>query len=195
LGALGREFVVIPTLISDPALPNLKKQYDRLRILSVNDNTKISIKNNAGVTFDTTLNKGKVYELDFNSASYINSINPIIVCLFTSTMTYKSSGNKYGDLVMIWVNPIEQNLTDIIFTALPTTRVQKHYVNIVTKSVDHASTLLDGVSIASKCIEMAANKDYTYAIVEIANLNVPHQIVNPSGFSAYVYGYCYVQRL
>ncbi|MGL5912541.1 MAG: hypothetical protein ACRCZB_00125, partial [Bacteroidales bacterium] len=119
--SLGKNFVLVPTM---------DRIKDRVRIIASENDTEINIHSN---TYN--LQQGTFYETDLSSVSFMKSSKPVMTLLFPISINAPdgNKNNNLGDNSMIWVNPVEQNLPDIIFAALPTNLVANHYVNIVVK--------------------------------------------------------------
>ncbi|MGL4909196.1 MAG: IgGFc-binding protein, partial [Bacteroidales bacterium] len=176
--SLGRNFVLVPTM---------DRVKDRVRIIAVENNTKININDNT-----YTLNQGTFYETDITIANFVKSSKPVMSVIYPISMR-APDGNKnnsnLGDNSMIWVNPVEQNLPDIIFAALPTSLVVNHYVNVVVKTSSVNQTTFNGKNIGANFTPIANNKAYSYARIGGISANSAHQLKNPEGLAAYVYGY------
>jgi hypothetical protein len=177
--SLGRKFVLIPTM---------DRVKDRYRVVAAENATTFTIN---GVS--RTLNKGMFYEGELRTTpAYIEANQPLAVCIYPISMGAvegNKGGSDLGDNSMIWVNPVEQTLEDIIFAALPTDLVKSHYVNILVNTADAALTTLDGKNIGDSFREVPSKPEYSYARIDDISANIAHHLKNPKGLSAYVYGY------
>ncbi|MGL5960320.1 MAG: IgGFc-binding protein, partial [Bacteroidales bacterium] len=176
--SLGKNFVLVPTM---------DRIKDRVRIIAAENNTKVNIENNS-----YTLNQGTFYEADLTDASFVQSSKPVMTIIYPISMK-APDGNKnnsnLGDNSMIWVNPVEQNLPDIIFAALPTSLVVNHYVNIIVNTASASQTTLNGQNIGARFTPVPNNKDYSYARIGGISAESAQHLENPEGLAAYVYGY------
>ncbi|MGL4908787.1 MAG: IgGFc-binding protein, partial [Bacteroidales bacterium] len=177
--ALGKNFVLVPTM---------DRIKDRVRIIASENDTEITIHNN---TYH--LQQGAFYETDLSTISFMKSSKPVITILHPISIDAPDgnidSNIRLGDNSMIWVNPIEQTLPDIIFATLPTRQITNHYVNVVVKTSSVEQTSFNGINIASSFSPVPNNSTYSYARIGGLDPNIAHRLQNPQGLAAYVYGY------
>lgn len=192
---------------------SMTRRRDKIRVQALNDGTEVRINGNLVHTFDFTTNPKHFYEFEIGSPAseivdqkgnlvandgspvvegtscWIETSCPAAVHLFMVSNRYDYPIEPYcdGDPSMIWINPIEQQISDITFGTFQTAQVDNHYLNIVTTASNAASVILDGVSIADDFEALNGNADYVFARKKITNDT--HQLKANSGFIAHVYGY------
>ena len=129
---------------------------------------------------------------------FIETTCPAAVHLFMTSNQYdhakdKSINTKYcnGDPSQIWINPIEQRITDLTFGNFQTTQVKDHFLNIITlnETSNLNSIKLDNVSKGSAFTPMVGNSNYAFARLKIEDGTIPHTLTADSGFIAHVYGF------
>ena len=176
--SLGKRFVMIPTV---------DRVKDRYRLLAAADGATVTVNGKR-----VLLNQGLFYENDLREPAYVEADKPMMVVMFPISVQSpegNKSGSNVGDNSMIWVNPVEQNLEDIIFGALPTKQVSNHYVNVVVSTKAAALTTLNGQNIGARFAPVPHNPEYSYTRIGGIADSRAHYLRNPSGLAAYVYGY------
>lgn len=104
----------------------------------------------------------------------------------------KGSGPKWkycnGDPALLWVNPIEQRISDITFSTFETQQVRDHFINIVVFTADVASVTLDGEDISDQFAPL--NGDASYSFARLTGIpHGTHTLHANNGFIANVYGF------
>ncbi|RYG20041.1 MAG: PKD domain-containing protein [Chitinophagaceae bacterium] len=95
---------------------------------------------------------------------------------------------------MTILNPIEQTLKDItVYSRLNSvsgvnTNISKYFLNIIIKTADIPGFTLDGAAITSM-FQPIANREYSYAVVNVTNSSDQHRLIANGGFVAIAYGY------
>lgn len=192
---------------------SMTRRRDKIRIQALNDGTEVRVNGNLVHTFDFASNPKHFYEFEIGSPAseivdnkgsvvandgspvvegtscWIETSCPAAVHLFMVSNRYDYPIDPYcdGDPSMIWINPIEQQISDITFGTFQTAQVNNHYLNIVTSAMNAATVTLDGVSIANDFEALSGNSAYMFARKKIDNGT--HQLKANSGFIAHVYGY------
>lgn len=192
---------------------SMTRRRDKIRVQALNDGTEVYVNGNLIHTFDFATDPKHFYEFEIGSPAseivdkngnlvandgspviegtscWIETSCPAAVHLFMVSNRYDYPIDPYcdGDPSMIWINPIEQQISDITFGTFQTEQVDNHYLNIVTTAANAASVTLDGVSIADDFEALNGNADYVFARKKITNDT--HQLKADSGFIAHVYGY------
>jgi len=176
--SLGKRFVMVPTM---------DRVKDRYRLLAAGDNTTVTIDGKR-----VLLHQGLFYENDLREATYVEADKPMMVVMFPISVQ-SPEGDKdslgVGDNSMIWINPVEQNLEDIIFGALPTKQVSNHYVNVVVSTKAATLTTLNGQNIGAHFAPVPNNPEYSFTRIGGIADDRAHYLQNPKGLAAYVYGY------
>lgn len=158
----------------------------RARVYAAYDNTAITID---GVNV-STINAGQFYEFEsMNIPKFITTSNPAEMVMFATSYEYDQALGPYneGDPTMMVIPPIEQQLTESIFLSPATGSITDHKVNIICKTADVYSTVLDGINVGDSFAVVSGNPLYSYAAINIKAGQ--HNIQNPKGFIAYSYGF------
>jgi len=208
----GKHFAITSSLTTIDDQVGSWERIDKIRVQAVVDSTVVWIDGDSVFMFNFANDPHHTYEFDFGakdnmtnytgdghtyfegSSHYIETSCPCAVHLFMTSNRYdhekiKNVNSNYcnGDPSEIWVNPIEQTLTNMTFGNFETQQVKDHYVNIVTKAGGVASMVLDGNNIASEFTPLHGNSNLSFARIKI--LNQTHTMSSDSGFIAHVYGF------
>ncbi|MBO7202542.1 MAG: T9SS type B sorting domain-containing protein [Paludibacteraceae bacterium] len=171
----GKHFIVNPTIE--------RKRDSRIVVTAQEPQTQITIKKE-GKEEQFTMSQNQYVEFELGlSGAEITANQPV------SVTQYAIGGfcSGMGDPFMLWIAPTEQSVKDIVFSPLPTNKINKHYVQIITKTEYKKSTLLDGKNIENQFSTFPENEQYSIARIELTP--TVHRLQNPSGLMAYVYGY------
>jgi len=160
-----------------------------VKVLASEDNTEVRVN---GVLQTKVLNRGEWMSLEFgaNVSGKIDTSNPASVTVFSKSQSCNNPTDPFainGDPFMITYSPTEQLLTDLTFNAYALPSIVNHYVNIVVKAGEENKTRLDGVNVGSSFQMLPGDPAYKVARIEITQ--GVHNLSNPSGFTAYVYGF------
>lgn len=160
-----------------------------VKVLASEDNTEVRVN---GLLQAKVLNRGDWMSLEFgaNVSGKIDTSKPSSVTVFSKSQTCNNAADPFatnGDPFMITYSPTEQLLTQLDFNAYSLPSIVNHYVNIVVKSGEENNTKLDGVLVGSKFIALPGDPNFKIARIEITQ--GVHNLSNPSGFAAYVYGF------
>lgn len=174
--AWGSKFIVSPTIN--------RKRDSRVIIQACKSETTIRLK--YGHTMDSTVTIGENENVEIeigNEQLYISANEPVAVT------QYAIGGfcSGIGDPFMLWINPLEQSVEQVIFSPCPSTHINSHYIQIVTPSNSCYLTTLDGNDITKQFEVSTVNKEYSVAKIKVTS--DPHIIKNPYGVMVYVYGY------
>ncbi|MDR1680422.1 MAG: gliding motility-associated C-terminal domain-containing protein [Prevotellaceae bacterium] len=159
---------------------------DKYRIVAAYDNTVFSING----TPQSPLNRSEYrdYTVMQGAYAYIESDQPVEVGFMGESQGCQSV--SVGDPFLVVVNPVENEITDVTFAALPLSAILQQYVNIVVQQSAKAATTLTvaatGVPVSLTFTDIAGS-NYAYARVQIANGS--YRLRNSVGFTAYVYGF------
>jgi gliding motility-associated-like protein len=88
---------------------------------------------------------------------------------------------------MIFLNPVEQAIDEIIFEAIPSTLVSDYFLNVFVEDTDVNNVVLDGAVIPAGLFNSLAGSGLSWA--QISTSGGSHRIEASGGVSAYVYGY------
>lgn len=183
LKALGSQYIL-------PPLQNrLTTEY---RVMATQDGTDITIDGGAPIT----LMAGQYHPFTSDTASFVSANKPVMVMQYAQGWGCNFPGIfGFGDPFQILIHPMEQSLKKITFSAIPS-NMNEYWLNIVVKTADVSSTMLNGTNIASSFSPVSSNPNYSYAQVSINNGN--YTLISQGGALAYVYawgtaesfGYC-----
>jgi gliding motility-associated-like protein len=129
------------------------------------------------------------YEFNSSTPNVIESDKPIQVAQYFTTQAC-GDNTQNGDPEMIFLNPVEQTISDVTLTSMrlinPT--ANKHYLNIVLQNSQTAmsSLKLDGIPV-SGFTPVPADAGYVY--VQLETQIGTHRITCDSGFNAISYGF------
>ena len=163
-----------------------------VKVLASEDGTQVTVNGIArGI-----LNKGKFLNLEFlqDQTAKITTSKPASVTVFSKSQACNQGPapeSLDGDPFMITYSPSEQLLKEIRFTALSLPSIIKHYVNIVVKTGTQNLTFLDGQNQGSKFIPVPGDPNFSYARINISQ--GVHLLSNSAGFTAYVYGFGFLE--
>ena len=160
-----------------------------VKVLASEDNTEVRIN---GLLQTKVLNRGEWMSLEFgaNESGKIDTSNPASVTVFSKSQACNKPTDPFfnnGDPFMITYSPTEQFLTQLDFNAYSLPSIVNHYVNIVVKAGEENKTRLDGVNVGASFQMLPGDPAYKIARIEITQ--GVHNLSNPSGFTAYVYGF------
>jgi len=160
-----------------------------VKVLASEDNTEVRVN---GTLQPKVLNRGEWMSLSFgaNESGKIDTSKPSSVTVFSKSQSCNNPTDPFainGDPFMITYSPTEQLLTQLDFNAYSLPSIVNHYVNIVVKAGEENKTKLDKVPVGSSFITLPGDPNFKIARIEITQ--GVHNISNPSGFTAYVYGF------
>ena len=132
------------------------------------------------------------YQIETTEPQIIESDKPIMVSQYFTTMGCgEATGN--GDPEMIFLNPLEQTISDVTLTSMrliqtANTQNNRHYINVVLKNKPEViqSFRVDGQAYTS-FTPLAQASEYAYAQIRVEEGT--HRITCDSGFNAFAYGF------
>ncbi|MFD2732264.1 PKD domain-containing protein [Pedobacter alpinus] len=131
------------------------------------------------------------YQFASQSVDEISSDKPIQLVQYAVTqnrsITCTNNAGDVGDPEMIFLNPLEQTLTQITMYSTPRFSITKHFINVVIKSTGVASFKLDGVNVANQFLLVPNNPSYSYAQLSVTEGT--HNLLSDEGFNATAYGF------
>jgi hypothetical protein len=159
-----------------------------VKVLASEDNTEVRVNGTSRGVID----QGEFLPLEFgiNESGKIDTSKPASVTVFSKSMACNeptAPGAMTGDPFMITYSPSEQFLSTLTFNALNLPSITNHYVNVVVKSGTENSTFLDGQNVGGRFNTLPGDPTFRYARINISQ--GVHQLSNPEGFAAYVYGF------
>ncbi len=119
----------------------------------------------------------------------IESDQPITVAQYITTANQCGNtaigGN--GDPEVIYLSPVEQNISKVILNSTPNAAISSHYINAVIKTSAKGTFTIDGVNWGSSFFSHP--QDPTYSYIQKSVTAGAHTIKADSGFNAIAYGY------
>ena len=172
----GKNYVFVSTPKAD----------DLCRIFASCDSSHINING----TLVTMLQAGKYFDTTVTSSTpdFISADNPISVGRYLKTSGCNNDLDGLGDPSLIIVDANEQMFLDsATFYATNNSGIDSNYIQIITRTADVNTVLLDGVNVGPDFIILPSNIIYSYA-----NISIPaayHKITSTgTGFLAYMCG-------
>jgi len=160
-----------------------------VKVLASEDDTEVSLN---GIP-QGTIHKGKFLTIDFRAdeSGKIETSKPSSVTVFSIGVGCNDRNipglSGFGDPFMITYSPVEQFLKDLVFNSFQLANISNHYVNIVVKAGTQQKTALDGDNIGRFFEPLPGDTDFQIARIRVSG--GAHQLTNPDGFAAYVYGF------
>lgn len=131
---------------------------------------------------------GLYYSFNNVGTHMIQSDEPIQVAQYFTTQG--CSGNPVpGDPEMIYLNPIEQTISNVTLYSSPFFQITYHGLNVVVRNVPSAinSMKLDGVGIGHLFSPVPVDDGYAYAKLPVSAGT--HNLTGDSGFNAIAFGF------
>ena len=150
---------------------------DVFRIMAGINGTVVSI-NGASVS----LSQAQFFDTLLVGPAYITANNPITLAQYART---ENCDGHTGDPLMIILSPVEQSINNVLAYNSPYQAITGEYINVVMKTADIGSCLLDGSTIPFNPVPFNPMYSYSQNTVTVGS----HTIVADSGFNAIVYGF------
>lgn len=151
------------------------------RVLASSNNTQVTIDNGA----PAMLQAGQYLEFnDVLSPRKITADAPIAVVQYMEGISCSGA----GDPSMVWLNPMEHKMRHINFTTPDAaTFIDEHFINVIVRTADAPTVLLDGSAVAGPFIPFAADPSFVWITLPITPGS--HSVTTGGdGFIGYVYG-------
>jgi len=175
LSAWGRQFVVVPTL--------QRERDSRVVMLPSAENTTLTLKID-GRSQSLTFSPGQYVEIELGEKDvFISATDAISVTQYA----IGSSCSGSGDPMMMWINPLEQSITDVVFSPCPSAQITNHYALVIAQTEKAAKTTLDGTNIGNLFALCEQSPDYSFARIPVTI--GAHRLSNEEGIMVYAYGY------
>ena len=177
--AWGKKYLTVPT---GGAMP-----FNIYRVC-VSDPTAVVKLNGVPITYPLINNF--YYEIPAtNVPQKIESNLPITVAQYITSQNACGNGNP-GDPEVIYLSPVEQNISKVIWNATPNFLILNHYYSVVIPNTGTAisSFKLDGVPVSPALFTVhPQDPGYSYLTQSVGALQ--RKIESDSGFNAIAYGY------
>lgn len=174
----GKKYITVPSM-------DRPKNYFRI----IRPDATATVRLNGSIVPPTAFVNNFFYEFDNTTPNVVESDKPIQVAQYFTTQAC-APGTNNGDPEMIYLNPVEQTISDVTLTsmALINPQANRHYLNIVVQNLPSAINTLkiDGIP-ASGFLPVPADPKYAY--LQIPTTLGTHRITCDSGFNAIAYGF------
>ena len=163
-----------------------------VKVLASEDDTQVLVN---GIS-RASLNEAEFTTLSFKADEVVSitTSKPSSVTVFSKSQECNQAsepGYEQGDPFMISYSPNEQLLKEVEFSALSIASIIVNYVNIIVPAGSQNQTVLDRRNIGAEFSPVPGNSAFYYARVKI--FSGVHQLANPQGFIAYVYGFGFLE--
>lgn len=182
--AWGKKFLTAPT----------KSLNNNIYRICVQDPTTTVTVNNLPITVPLVNNF--YYELSQTSIPQkIEANQPIMVAQYITSQGAcgnPPSNSNPGDPEVIYLSPVEQNISKVIWNATPNFQITQHYYNVIitNRGTAISSFRLDGnVVPPSNFIVHPQDPSFSYLISTSSLTAGVHTISSDSGFNAIAYGF------
>jgi len=174
----GKKFITVPSLT---------RPRNFYRIIRPDPTARVTL--NGTVITAASFISNFYYQFEGTTTNIIESDKPIMVAQYFTTQGCGEATNN-GDPEMIFLNPLEQTISDVTLTSMRLINAgnQRHYLNVVLKNQPGIiqSFKLDG---SSNNIFQPLPQDPAYAYAQIEVRQGTHRLTCDSGFNAIVYGF------
>ena len=140
--------------------------------------------------------RGEIYPATYNTtpvtltfATSITADKPISVIEYAQTSA--CSGTNNGDPDMVILNPIEQNISDILpYLRSTQQNINRQWLNVLIKTSAASSFKIDGAALLhhSRLLQIFPGYSYLQHMFYSA-VSGSHRLTADSGFNAIVYGF------
>lgn len=170
-------------------VPSKDRNYDVYRIFKSEPNAVVKL-NGVDIPASNFVNNF-YYEFPSQAVNYIESDKAIQVALYAVTqgksINCSAISGDVGDPEMIYLNSLEQTLSQITMYSTQFHMITKHFINVVIPQTAASSFTIDGVSYASNFQAVPGKPDYAYAQISV-NAGT-HNLKANAGFNAIAYGF------
>ncbi len=137
----------------------------------------------------TNIINGRYYEFQTNAPAVIEGSKEVMVAQFITTADQcnNSLPDLGGDPEMIFLSPVEQNISQVVLNSTDHYQIQWHFINVVLKTTDIPSFSIDGQAAAAAFQPVPGSPDFSYAQLPV-KAGV-HHLRSLQGFNAIAYGY------
>ena len=176
----GKKFITIP--LKD-------RKFDVIRIFKSDPLASVTL--NGVVIASTSFTNNLYYDFESQAVNNISSDKPIQVIQYAVTqgrgINCSTVTGDVGDPEMIFLNPLEQTLTQITMYSSPNFNILKHFINVVVKNEGVASFKVDGVLVSVGFLPVSGSLTHSFA--QLSVLSGTHNLTCNEGFNAIAYGF------
>lgn len=171
-------------------VPLKTRNYDVFRVVVSDPATVVTLD---GVVQPTSaLINNFYYQFNSQTTHVITGDKPIQVIQYAVTqgdgITGKSVAGDIGDPEMIYLNPLEQNISQVTLYSTDKYKILNGFINVVIPTSAASSFLLDGAAPAGGFAVVPGNTAYSYGQFAVS-VPATHNISASQGFNAIAYGF------
>ncbi len=130
------------------------------------------------------------YEFSSSTPGFIESDKPVLVAQYFTTSGCSSNGGQ-GDPEMIYLNPVEQTISNVTLNSMQpaaNTNINEHHLNVVCKNLPEITNSFKVDGLAPGGFKpLPANGSYAYTQLTVGQGT--HTLTCDSGFNAIAYGF------
>jgi gliding motility-associated-like protein len=129
------------------------------------------------------------YQIQNTTPNLIEADKPITVAQYIASQGQCGGAATFGDPEMIYLSPVEQNISKVILNSTSNFNISSHYINVVLPNTGTAisSFRIDGAIPASAFTVHPQNSSYVYLQQNVSPGQ--HTVLSDSGFNITAYGY------
>ncbi|MFT3824091.1 MAG: PKD domain-containing protein [Chitinophagaceae bacterium] len=169
-------------------VPSVTRPMNYYRVMRPDPATVVKVDGN--VIGSGAFTDGFYYQFNDVSPHVIEADKPILVAQYFTTQSCGENTNN-GDPEMIYLNPVEQTISNVTLTSLRLINQQNnaHYVNVVIQNTPGAINTfkIDGATYAYAFKPHPVDASYAYAQIPVSLGN--HNLVCDTPFNAIAYGF------
>ena len=166
----GKKYVLIPSInrlnvgLTNPN-PNPTTNTNIFRIFRPDATAVVTLN---GTLIPTASFINNVYQFSSSQTNYVESDKSILVAQYFTTAATCSGNNNPHDPEMIYLNPLEQTVSDVTVNSMQpssNTAITQHFINVVLRNsgTGVSSFKIDGVSPPASLINtLAQNNSYSF---------------------------------
>ncbi|WP_295664593.1 PKD domain-containing protein, partial [uncultured Mucilaginibacter sp.] len=172
-------------------VPLKTRNYDVFRVVVSDPATVVTLD---GVVQPTSaLINNFYYQFNSQTTHVITGDKPIQVVQYAVTQGNEIDGKTnfktdIGDPEMIYLNPLEQNISQVTLYSTDKYKILNGFINVVIPTSAASSFLLDGAAPASGFAVVPGNTAYSYGQFAVS-VPATHNISANQGFNAIAYGF------
>ncbi|MGF2412322.1 PKD domain-containing protein [Ferruginibacter sp.] len=195
----GKKYVLIPSNNKPTANNPLGLIYTNTNFFRIYRPDPTTIVNLNGVIIPAASFTNNYYQFSSNATNLVDADKPVLVAQYFSTAGCSGNNNPH-DPEMIYLNPVEQTVTDVTVNSMQpatNTAITQHYINVVLRNAGTgiSSFKIDGVTPNSVVTVLPQDNNYAYLRINYnGNTTNPlssgaHRLTCDSGFNAISYGF------
>lgn len=170
-------------------VPSKDRNYDVYRIFRSDPNSVVKL--NGTIIPNTSFVNNFYYQFSSQTVNNIESDKAIQVVLYAVTqgksINCTNVPGDIGDPEMIYLNSLEQTLSQITMYSTQLHMIVKHFINVVIPQSAVSSFTIDGASQASLFQSVTGKPEYAYAQIPVSAGT--HNLQANAGFNAIAYGF------